>query len=154
MVSSEVPVAAEILAAARRWIGTPYHHQSSTRGVACDCVGLIRGVWRDLGYAPAAPVPAYSRDWGDATGNEGVLAAARVHLTERPAGELEAGDVIVLRWRAAGLAKHAAIYAGPTFIHAFEPHGVVEASVDTFVRRRIVAAFAWPARIVTSGEAA
>ena len=154
MVSSEAPKAGEVLAVARRWVGTPYHHQAAKRGVACDCVGLIRGVWRDLGYWPAAPVPAYSRDWGDARGNEGVLAAASEHLIERSTGELEAGDVIVLRWRAAGLAKHAAIYAGATFIHAFEPHGVVEASVDAFVRRRIVAAFAWPARIATSGEVA
>ncbi|WP_332461172.1 NlpC/P60 family protein [Acuticoccus mangrovi] len=143
-----------MLAAARRWIGTPYHHQASARGVACDCVGLIRGVWRDLGYAPATPMPAYSRDWGDATGNEGVLAAAGAHLVARPTGTPEPGDVVVLRWRAAGLAKHAGIFAGNTFIHAFEPHGVVEASVDSFVAKRIVAAFAWPTRAPTEGEAA
>lgn len=154
MTSSDAPQPDEVLAAARLWLGTPYHHQANARGVACDCVGLIRGVWHDLGYAPAAPMPAYSRDWGDATRNEGVITAARGYLIERPANELEPGDVIVLRWRAAGLAKHAGIYAGDTFIHAFEPHGVVEVSLDAFVRRRIVAAFAWPARRVSAGEAA
>lgn len=34
----------EIVAAARQWLGTPYRHQASVRGVGCDCLGLIRGV--------------------------------------------------------------------------------------------------------------
>ena len=29
-----------------RWIGTPYRHQASLKGVGCDCLGLVRGVWR------------------------------------------------------------------------------------------------------------
>ncbi|MEM1422329.1 MAG: peptidase P60, partial [Pseudomonadota bacterium] len=33
---------------ASRWIGTPYRHQASLRGVGCDCLGLLRGVWRAL----------------------------------------------------------------------------------------------------------
>ena len=37
-----------IVEAARHWLGTPYHHQASLRGVGCDCLGLVRGVWRDL----------------------------------------------------------------------------------------------------------
>ena len=47
----------EIVEAARAWLGTPYHHQASLRGVGCDCLGLVRGVWREL-YGPepeAAP---------------------------------------------------------------------------------------------------
>src|SRR5215207_7343246 len=35
----------QIVAAARGWIGTPYHHQASVKGVGCDCLGLIRGLW-------------------------------------------------------------------------------------------------------------
>ena len=37
-----------IVAAARAWIGTPYRHQAALRGVGCDCLGLLRGVWRDV----------------------------------------------------------------------------------------------------------
>lgn len=33
-----------IVNAARSWLGTPYHHQASLRGVGCDCLGLIRGL--------------------------------------------------------------------------------------------------------------
>ena len=35
-----------IVAEARAWIGTPYRHQASLKGVGCDCLGLVRGVWR------------------------------------------------------------------------------------------------------------
>ena len=44
---------------ARTWERTPYRHQASLKGVACDCLGLARGVWREL-YAGGDPetVPA------------------------------------------------------------------------------------------------
>ena len=58
---------AAIVAAARSWIGTPYRHQASLKGVGCDCLGLLRGVWRDVvGDEPERP-PAYSRDWAEAS---------------------------------------------------------------------------------------
>lgn len=42
---------------ARRWIGTPYHHQASLKGVGCDCLGLVRGVYRELCGAEPEPMP-------------------------------------------------------------------------------------------------
>ena len=48
----------EIVAEARNGIGTPYRHQGSLKGVACDCIGLVRGVWRAL----------YRRGAGDGAG--------------------------------------------------------------------------------------
>ncbi len=53
-----------IVDAARAWIGTPYRHQASLRGVGCDCLGLLRGVWREvMGAEPEMP-PPYSRRLG------------------------------------------------------------------------------------------
>ena len=37
---------ARVVAEARMWIGTPYVHQASALGAGCDCLGLVRGVWR------------------------------------------------------------------------------------------------------------
>jgi NlpC/P60 family putative phage cell wall peptidase len=54
-----------IVAAARRWLGTPYHDQASVIGVGCDCLGLVRGVWRELVGPELFPIPPYSRDWGE-----------------------------------------------------------------------------------------
>ena len=48
---------------ARTWIGTPYHHQASIRGVGADCIGLVRGVYRELAGREAEGLPAYTRDW-------------------------------------------------------------------------------------------
>ena len=44
MTSEELDAA--ILAECRAWIGTPYRHQASVKGVGCDCLGLLRGIWR------------------------------------------------------------------------------------------------------------
>jgi NlpC/P60 family putative phage cell wall peptidase len=57
-----VPTAA-IVSEARAWIATPYVHQQATKGAGCDCLGLVRGVWRAvMGTEPERP-PAYSMDW-------------------------------------------------------------------------------------------
>ena len=37
----------EIVRLAREWIGTPYQHQASLKGVGADCLGFLRGVWRE-----------------------------------------------------------------------------------------------------------
>ena len=78
---------AAIVEAARGWIGTPYRHQASLKGVGADCLGLLRGVWREtLGAEPEA-VPGYSPDWAEALGQETLLCAARRHLREIAPGE-------------------------------------------------------------------
>jgi len=37
-----------IVSEAREWLGTPWQHQASLKGVACDCVGLVRGVYTEV----------------------------------------------------------------------------------------------------------
>jgi NlpC/P60 family putative phage cell wall peptidase len=72
---------ARVVAAARGWLGTPYHDQASVRDVGCDCLGLVRGVWREVVGDEPLPVPPYSRDWGEIGGVEVLAeAAARVML--------------------------------------------------------------------------
>lgn len=136
---------AEIVAVARTWLGTPYHHQASLRGVGTDCLGLVRGVWRELHGRDAESVPAYSRDWAEATGIETMIEAARRHMVERPVHELEAGDVVIFRYRRGNVAKHAAIVTtSDTFIHAMEGAPVAEVAFSPWWRRRIAAVFSFP----------
>src|SRR3954470_13995534 len=90
----------DIVAEARAWIGTPYRHQASLKGVGCDCLGLVRGVWRTvIGEEPQA-APAYSRDWAEASGEESLANAARAHLVEIGLSEFQPGDVLLFRYRA------------------------------------------------------
>lgn len=134
----------DVVAIARTWIGTPYVHQASSIGVGTDCLGLIRGIYRSLYGREAQSVPAYARDWAEATGEETMLAAARRHLIEVPRSEARAGDVLVFRYRDRYAAKHAAILAGATFIHALEGAPVCEASFSPWWRRRVAGAFSFP----------
>lgn len=140
------PHQARVVAEARHWIGTPYVHQASCRGAGTDCLGLLRGLWRRLYGAEPAALPPYTPDWGEAGGQELLLAAARVWL--RPSAGAAPGDVLLFRMREGGIAKHlgiaAEIGAAPSFVHAYSGHGVVESPLSAPWARRVVARFAFP----------
>ncbi|UWQ15585.1 C40 family peptidase [Aliiroseovarius sp. M344] len=140
----------EVVAEARTWCGTPYVHQASCKGSGCDCLGLIRGVWRGVLGAEPAPVPAYTADWSEAARLEVLWDAARAHMVERPADAAQPGDVLLFRMQGGAIAKHLGILTragdAPAFIHAYTGHGVVENSLSTPWARRIVACFAFPER--------
>lgn len=134
-----------VVRAARRWLGTPYHHQASVRGVGADCLGLVRGVWREIYGSDAEVPPPYSRDWAEAGGIETMLAAAGRHLRAIAADEAQAGDVLIFRLRQGTVAKHAAILTSETaMIHAMEGGPAAEVAVSPWWRRRIAGAFAFP----------
>lgn len=137
-----------IVSVARRWIGTPYRHQASCLGGGADCLGLIRGVWRELRGPEPEPVPAYSRDWSEPQGEERLWAAARRLLIERSPDGDRRGAIILMRMRSDAVAKHLGIVtetgAGAAFVHAYSGHGVVESPLAAPWRRRIVASFEFP----------
>ncbi|NCO85174.1 MAG: peptidase [Rhodobacterales bacterium] len=145
-------MSARIVAAARGWIGTPYRHQAATRGAGCDCLGLLRGVWREVLGAEPAPVPPYSQDWGEPQGDEVLLRAARRYLVEKPLDAAAPGDVLLFRMRAGAIAKHLGIQAETghraSFVHAYSGHGVVESALTPPWRRRIAARFAFSERVL------
>jgi len=140
---------ARIIKATRRWIGTPYHDQASVRGVGCDCLGLLRGVWRDVvGPEPlddTRSVPPYSRDWGEMGPTEVLAEAARAAMAEIPIANTRTGDVILFRMRAGAIAKHCGILSGNNrFIHAYERTGVIEELLTVSWQRRVAFAFRFP----------
>ncbi|MFI0396282.1 C40 family peptidase [Paracoccus jiaweipingae] len=141
--------AERVVAAARGWIGTPYLHQYAVRGAGTDCLGLIRGVWREIcGHEPEVP-PAYTADWGEVGGAELLWQAARRNLIAVPHGaEAQPGEVLLFRMRAGAVAKHLGIRAGlgaqASFIHAYDRHGVVESPLTGPWEKRIAARFRFP----------
>ncbi len=136
----------QIIEAARAWIGTPYQHQASCRGAGCDCLGLIRGVWRDLyGVEPEA-APPYAMDWAEADAAELMCEAARRHMQEVTPGEAGPGDVLMFRMVRGGPARHAGIISDPGhMIHACSGHAVREEAIGAWARR-IAYAFRFPAQ--------
>lgn len=139
---------AEVIEAARGWIGTPYQHQASLKGIGADCLGLLRGVWREvIGSEPESFRP-YSPSWAEISGENLLEDAARRHLliaSEDVA--IEAGMVILFRWRPNLPAKHCAIATGPDrFIHAHDGVSVAEVALVPGWRRRIAGLFDFPVR--------
>jgi len=137
--------------AARGWLGTPYRHQASEKGQGADCLGLVRGVWREVvGGEPEAP-PAYSADWAEVGDEETLLAAARRWLVEKPLAAMGAGDVLLFRMSDDAAVKHCAILSEvggpePRMIHAYWGRCVVESWMGPWWKRRLVAVFGWPSR--------
>lgn len=132
---------------ARGWLGTPYVHQASMRGSGADCLGLIRGVWRDLhGIEPEVP-PPYTADWAECGGVEVLMAAAMRHLRPVPQGAAwSGGQVLLFRMRPGAVAKHLGILTegGLRFVHAYDAHGVIESPLTPPWRSRVVARFRFP----------
>lgn len=122
---------AVFIAAARSYVGVPFHHQGRTRhGV--DCIGLVVCAARDAGLALVDRTD-YPRD------PNGLLPVemARQFAAAEPA---QAGDILLMRFR--GEPQHVAILAGTTLIHGYASIGrVVEHGLDAKWRRRIVAAY-------------
>ncbi len=138
----------KVIITARSWLGTPYVHQASCKGAGCDCLGLLRGVWREtLGTEPE-PVPAYSKDWSEPQGDERLWRAALSHLKAKTLFDAAPGDVLLFRMRDGAVAKHVGLQseAGPDgrFIHAYDGHGVIESALSAPWARRVVARFAFP----------
>jgi NlpC/P60 family putative phage cell wall peptidase len=134
----------DIVSAARGWIGTPYRHQASVKGVGADCLGLLRGVWREVVGEEPEVVPAYTPDWAEVMGQETLMEAARRHMVEIAVGQVQAGDVLLFRMGLGAPAKHCAIVSGPdSVIHAYWGQRVCETRLVPWWRRRIAGAFAF-----------
>lgn len=142
---AEDGASAAVVAAARRWIGTPYRHQASLIGAGADCLGLVRGVWRELIGPEPEPPPPYARSWAEDGDASLLIAAARRNLVELAPDAVEAGDVLLFRVRPDGPARHAGIATGErTMVHAYDGHAVAETPIPDVWRRRLVARFRFP----------
>jgi len=135
---------ADVVAVARRWLGTPYQHQASCEGAGADCLGLVRGIWREVCGDEPAVVPAYTPDWSETAKDERLLVEMRRYF-DPVAGEAQIGDVLVFRMRA--VAKHLAVASAQgKIIHAHSGRGVVETPLSAAWERRIAGVFRFPDR--------
>ena len=134
---------------ARGWLGTPYRHGASVKGAGADCLGLVRGVWREVvGEEPETPTP-YGADWAEVGGEERLLEAARRWLVEVPVETMRPGDVLLFRMSPGAMVKHCAILSDtagsePRIIHAYWGRAVVESWMGPWWRRRLAAVLRWP----------
>ncbi|HEY4112855.1 MAG TPA: hypothetical protein VGM17_02235 [Rhizomicrobium sp.] len=138
----------EIVAAARAWLGTPYIHQASVKGVGCDCLGLLRGIWRELVGPEPEGLPAYSADWAEAKRQETLRDALARHLAPVALHAIAPGNIVLFRMLTHGPAKHCGIVGQMdgrrTLIHARQNKRVSEEMFTGAWLRKLAYAFAMP----------
>jgi NlpC/P60 family putative phage cell wall peptidase len=134
-----------IITAARGWLGTPYLHQASLKGVGCDCLGLIRGVWREIYGHEEIPIPVYSPDWAESSREESFYDTAKAFMQPVSLAEIQPGDLLLFRWRDNLPAKHCGILTDHDhFIHAHDGACVAEVTYANWWKRRTAFALRFP----------
>lgn len=138
----------EIVHLARAWVGTPYQHQASLKGLGADCLGLLRGVWREAVGEEPEEMPPYSPAWAELGAPDQLLGGAFRHLLPLAMdAEIRPGTVLLFRWRAHLPAKHCGIATGPeTFVHAHDGASVAEIALVPLWRRKLAGLFDFPPR--------
>ncbi|MBU4530163.1 MAG: phage major capsid protein [Hoeflea sp.] len=141
-------IAAEVEAAFAEQEGAAYRHQGARKGVGCDCLGLVRGVWAEIIGQEAEQPGAYAPDWAERGRTDRLIEAAQRHCGAAiPLSEAMAGDILLFRWRDGVSAKHAGILSDPDhFIHAYEAAGVIESALVPAWLRRIAAVHRFPSQ--------
>lgn len=134
-----------IIAIAKTYIGTPYHHQGRVKGAGIDCCGLIINVAQELGLSN------YDLDGYSPTA-DGVelLAEFQANCPVRDLSEIQLGDILIFKVR--HHPQHCGILSElngeDSLIHAYSTIGrCVEHRLEEFWRSRIVAAFQFPEKL-------
>ncbi len=125
---------AAVLAEARSWLGTPFHHAQATKGRGVDCAMLLCSVFSVVGLVPAIDPRPYPPDWHlhrDAERFLGQIAehACRVHTPEP-------GDIALFRY--GRCVSHGAIIENEEYmIHAWiEARAVVRSERRALAMRQ------------------
>lgn len=149
--------AAEVVSAARGWVGTRFHHQGrlkASEGCAggCDCLGLLIGVAQELDLCAKDGRRALAahdeRSYGHIPDGGKLQAALDMLLHRVSLQDIRPADVLLLRL--AVEPQHLAIVSdypagGLGMVHALAVNRrVVEHRLDALWRGRIVAAYRIP----------
>lgn len=137
MVPISISNGDRILIEARRWKGTPWHHNQKCRGVGVDCVRFIEGVFKDGLGIEFGNIGNYARmPEGDSLLS---FMKGLDCLTEIPLTEISRGDLLL--FRLGKIPYHVGISNGQGMIHADSHFGVVEINNLGRWEQRLIAGF-------------
>ena len=116
---------AAVVAAARAWLGTPFHHAAQIKGVGVDCVHLIEAAYREAGVIEAVEIERYSAQIMLHSRKETVI--PYLLRVGREVAEADAGPGDTALYKVGNSFSHAAIVVDwPTrIIHAHSKSGKV-----------------------------
>jgi NlpC/P60 family putative phage cell wall peptidase len=102
------------------WQGTPFAHLNSLKGFATDCVGLVYGVFKELGCIDPGWFPKpYAQHWHVHKNEELLLETLQdFGFTDKPLEQVQPGDLLVFQF--GRVCSHVGIYiGGGEFVHAY-----------------------------------
>ena len=136
----------QIVAEVKEWLGTPYSHRASVKGIGVDCIGLIVGVYRELS-GTKIPLPVYSPGCYENKINEKLIEEFSNIL---PKVEFPIpGDILVFRYVKNISAKHCGILVSTKkFVHCMTNNVVKENSFNKFYKGCLVCSFSFPKDIL------
>jgi NlpC/P60 family putative phage cell wall peptidase len=112
-----------VIAEARSWLGTPYHHHAQVKGVGVDCGQLLIGVYGAAGVLVRHPVYDYAHDWHLHRTEELFVAHVR-SFGAVPTQTPKPGDIAVYKF--GRCFSHGAILVEPdVVVHSYITTGVV-----------------------------
>jgi cell wall-associated NlpC family hydrolase len=112
-----------VVAEARGWLRTPYHHMGRIKGAGVDCATLLAEVYARAGVLPSVDVPFYPPDWHLHRDSERYLDFVLAHAVETD-GAAKPADLAL--WRFGRCFSHGAIVVEwPLVIHAYAGRGCV-----------------------------
>jgi NlpC/P60 family putative phage cell wall peptidase len=117
---------AAVVAAARTWLGTPWHHDAAVKGGGIDCAHLLLEAFAEAGAIARFAPDRYPADWHLHKGEErfaDTVARFAVEIAAAPPFK----PATVLLFRHGRTFSHGAIVtAWPRIIHAYAAAFVVE----------------------------
>lgn len=114
---------AAIVAEARTWLRTPWHHEARVKGAGVDCAQLLIGVYSAVGLVPAIEVEHYPPDWHLHRGEQRFLRWLEKFADKTD--EARPGDIAMFRFARAA-AHGGIVIEWPLIVHAFINTGFVE----------------------------
>ncbi|MDJ0579101.1 NlpC/P60 family protein [Crocosphaera sp.] len=129
----------KFLKEADEWVGTPRMDGQCKKQVGCDCVGLLIGVAKEIGYLPGDyKEPNY---YQTARGDSLVkILEKHLKLTDRTKDSFIVGDIVVIEY-GNQLTHVGIIYSENLIIHSHRKMGVVKVNVDQALKRKIKKVF-------------
>jgi NlpC/P60 family putative phage cell wall peptidase len=116
-----------IVAEAREWIGTPFHHAARVKGAGVDCLMLLAEVYERAGVTTHIEPPFYVPDWHLHRDAERYLEGL-LQYAQPVQGPPLSGDIALFRF--GRTYSHGAIVTDwPKVIHAYWHIGVVWGNV-------------------------
>jgi cell wall-associated NlpC family hydrolase len=133
-----------VIAEARTWLGTPWHHEARVKGAGVDCAMLLAEVYERAGIIEHVEVGHYPMDWHLHRDIERIVEIVEQYA--HPTTDPHAGDVVLFKF--GRTFSHGGILVGENseIIHAVRNVGVILDEwqrVDALSQREMVFYTTW-----------